>query len=308
MKRISIIITSLLTLSLASCLKDRPNTDFTSTQGTYIAEITTASTNGTPNAPSAGVGGYFGGSTLSFIGVTGQVQVWFTVNIASDYPPKKDIPITLAIDPKALAAYNATGPATAFEQFPDSTYKIPTLTGTIKAGQRLDTFYVTFDADKIDPTHSYMLPLSITTAPGTTISGNFGTIYFHVIGNPLAGSYNWEFTRWNSTDSSGTNSGHIVDVQPFIPVTPTNIEVQTGYYTAPRYELTFDNNNGVLSNFAVTFNKDDVQAMFDYAGAGVSVLTAPKIIIADPVHGIFEFYWQASTSSGPRTVIDKFTK
>ena len=43
---------------------------------------------------------------------------------------------------------------------------------------------------------NYMLPISITTAPaGSTISTNFKTIYYHLIGNPIAGLYNWELVQ-----------------------------------------------------------------------------------------------------------------
>lgn len=305
MKRISIAITSLLALSLASCLKDKPNTDFTGTQSQYVAEITTSSVNGTPNAPSSGIQ-YFAGATLSFIGAPDVDTVWFTVNIASDYPPKKDIPITLGIDNAALASYNAGGPPTTFALFPDTTFVMSTKTGTIKAGQRLDTFYVLFNSTKIDPTQSYMLPLSITAAPGATISGNMGTIYLHVIGNPLAGSYTWDFTRWNNSDSTGPNSGHSVSPQPFVPVTATQVEVHSGYFQQVRYEISFDNNGGTLSNFDIEFNKADIQKTIDN---GVTINESkPIIIVLDPVNKYFEFMYHATTASGPRTVIDKYYK
>jgi hypothetical protein len=303
MKRISIAITSLLALSLASCLKDKPNTDFTSTQSQYVAEISTSNINSTPNAPSGGLQ-YFSGATLSFIGAADLDTVWFTVNIASDYPANKDIPVTLAVDNQALANYNAGGPPTTFTLFPDSTFSMPAKTGTIKAGQRLDTFYVIFNTLKIDPTQSYMLPISITSAPGTIISGNMGTIYFHVVGNPLAGVYTWNYTRWNASDTTGANSGHSVTTQPFVPVTATQVEVHSGYYQQIRYEISFTNNGGTLSNFDVEFNKDDV-AYTESLGVQI-VETKPTVIVLDAVHKSFEFMYHASTGSGPRTVVDKY--
>jgi hypothetical protein len=305
MKRIAITISSLLVLGLASCLKDRPNTDLASTQSQYIAEITTSNVNGTPNAPSSGLQ-YFGGATLSFIGAPDVDTVWFTVNIASDYPSKKDIPVTLGIDNQALSNYNASGPPTTFALFPDSTFTFATKTGTIKAGSRLDTFYVLFNSLKIDPTQSYMLPISITAATGATVSGNMGTIYLHVIGNPLAGVYTWDFTRWNNTDSVGPNSGHSVTTQPFIPVTATQVEVASGYFAQARYEISFDNNGGVLSNFDVEFNKDDVA--YTNANGVTFAESKPIIIVLDPVNKYFEFMYHAVTTSGTRTIIDKYYK
>ena len=109
MKRISILLPLIAAVALPACLKDKPNTDFTVTQHTYIAEITTSSVNGTPNAPSGGMA-FFNGASLNFAGLTGLDTVSFTVNVASDFPPTKDVGITLAIDPAALATYNASGP------------------------------------------------------------------------------------------------------------------------------------------------------------------------------------------------------
>jgi len=204
MKRTSIIVAFFASCGLfTACLKDKPNTDFSSTQGTYIAEISTASVNPTPNAPSGGTP-YFNQATLSLLG-TDPITVWFTVNIASDYPPTKDIPVTLAVNTGAIYSPNAV----VYSPMPDSTYTFAVKTGTIKAGSRLDTFYVTFDPTKVDPTQSYELPISITSAPGTTISANMGTIYLHVIGNPLAGPYTSTGTRWNYTGVIGYTGGPI---------------------------------------------------------------------------------------------------
>ncbi|HEY4107466.1 DUF1735 domain-containing protein [Puia sp.] len=203
MKRISIIIAFFAVCSLTACLKDKPNTDFSGTQGTYIAEITTSNVNSTPNAPSSGAAN-FSGAVMSIAG-TDPDTIWFTVNIASDYPPKKDIPVTIAVDGKNLFSPNAV----VYTLLPDSTYKIPTTTGTIKAGSRLDTFYVIIDPNKVDPTESYELPITITSATGATISGNLATIYLHAIGNPLAGYYNSTGTRWNYTGVIGYGGGPI---------------------------------------------------------------------------------------------------
>src|ERR1700743_2752024 len=97
MKRILIIFSGLLGVGLTGCLKDKPNVDF-SNLGAPVAEISTASINSTPNAPSSGLA-YFAGATLSFqAGDSIPDTVWFTVNIASDNPPTKVLPMTLTVD------------------------------------------------------------------------------------------------------------------------------------------------------------------------------------------------------------------
>jgi hypothetical protein len=305
MKRTLIIISTSVTIALTGCLKDKPNVDFASTQGTYIAEITTASSNPTPNAPSGGLA-YFAGANLTLPAsqLTADT-VWFTVNIASDNPPSKDVPITLTVDQTALNTYISNPNNVQYSVFPDSTYTMSTMTGTVKAGNmnRLDTFYVIFYPWRVDPASSYMLPLTITQAPGCTISANLGTIYFHVVGNPIAGTYTWDWTRWNNTDSTGPTSGGATGgSQAFVPTSPTSVEFHSGYYIQPRYELSFTNTGGVLSNFQISLNSADVATM---AGAGVVITNGPIIITADPVNKVYEFFYQAATP-GARTVIDKF--
>jgi len=304
MKKLAIAIPVLLSLSLASCLKDKPNVDFSTTNSQYVAEISTSSLNSTPNAPSGGLA-FFSGATLD-ASKAGLDTFTFTVNIASDYPPTKDVAVTLGVNDAARTAYIADASKVQFLAFPSNAYTFPINKGTIHAGQRLDTFTVYVNHDNLDPTQSYMLPISITDAGGMTISGNLSTIYFHIVGNPLAGTYTWDFTRWNATDSSSTaNTGHSVKPTTFVPVSPTNVEVASGYYIGPRYEINFTNTNGVLSNITVALNADDIKTMIT---GGVTITDGPNIIVADPVNKYFEFQYQANTSTGPRYVIDKYYK
>ena len=235
MKRILITIPSVVTLALTGCLKDKPNVDF-SNQG-QIAEISTANTNPTPNAPSGGLA-YFSAANLTLPSSdTNPDTVWFTVNIASDNPPSKDIPITLTVDQTALANYIADTNHVQYQVFPDSTFTMPTMTGVVKAGNmnRLDTFYVIFYPWKVDPASSYMLPLTITQAPGCTISGNLGTIYLHVVGNALAGPYNDSSAiRYNYATGAGMPAYTYPGPEP-TPVSTLNL--------APYYPKTASPNN-----------------------------------------------------------------
>jgi hypothetical protein len=208
MKRFLIIISCVIVV-LTGCLKDKPNVDFSNLG--QVAEISTASTAPTANEPASGLA-YISSANLTLPSAqTDPDTVWFTVNIASDNPPSKDVPITLAVDQQALANYIADPTHVQYEVFPDSTYTLPTLTGTVKAvnKNRLDTFYVIFYPWKVSPAASYMLPLSITQATGCTISGNLATIYFHVVGNPLAGPYDVVGTRYNYVGVIGYNGGPI---------------------------------------------------------------------------------------------------
>jgi hypothetical protein len=303
MKRISIVVLFFTAVTFSACLKDKPNTDFSVTQSTYIAEISTASTSGTTDAPASGLA-YFTGANLSFSGANDPDSEFFTVNIASDYPPTKSIALTLGVDQQALSNYNASGPPTPFTVFPDSTFDFTVKTGTVKAGYRLDTFWVVFHPLKIDPTQSYMLPISITSAPGTTISGNMGTIYFHAIGNPLAGNYNQEWIRYNNAGGTGTPAyDEQIGPSPFTPITPTEISVTSG--TGVAYQLSFTNTGGTLSNFSVAFPSSGAGSA---SAAGITITSGPTIVLADPVNKKFTFNFTYLNGSGaPRNITDIFT-
>jgi len=157
----------LIVLFLSSCLKDNPAVDF-STVGTII-EILPPNGGGLEN---------FDAAALEFTPTDAIDSADIDLNIASPQPLKKDLTITLDIDDDLRTAYN-TNHDTHFEAMPDSVFSFPVKSVTIPAGGRLDTVRVIFYPDKIDATKNYMLPVSIKDAQGETISGNFGSIYFH---------------------------------------------------------------------------------------------------------------------------------
>jgi Domain of unknown function (DUF1735) len=300
MKKIFIYFSIMIVMMLAGCLKDHPNVDF-SGNGGFIAEISHASITGN-NAPSAGLD-YFSAATLPVFSSTDPDTITFDVNIASDYPPTKDVSVTLAIDDAKRVAYNGTG-GVQFAAQPDSTFSFPVTTAVIKAGSRLAQFMIIYYPAKIDPTQSYLLPITLTSASGMEVSGNLSTIYFHIIGNAFAGGYVWDFTRYSAPSNAGSPDGNSFTGHSatFVPVSPTQIEVKSGYYIGPRYEMTFtDNGNGTFSDFKVILNADDVATM---AGAGVIVADGPNILTADPVTKTFTFQYTTLT----RYVIDSFHK
>jgi hypothetical protein len=100
------------------------------------------------------------------------------LNIASPEPLKKDLTISMGLDDNKRTAYNSAN-AVQYDLLPDSLFSFPVTSAIIPAGRRLDTLHVYFYPSKIDTTKNYMLPVSIQDAQGQTISGNFGTIYFH---------------------------------------------------------------------------------------------------------------------------------
>ncbi|HYK44090.1 MAG TPA: DUF1735 domain-containing protein [Parafilimonas sp.] len=294
MKKISLFLQlSLLSaVFFASCVKDRNvGTDFSQIQP--VLELRT------PVSNIAGLA-YFTRATIGNLPDT----VQFYANLASEYTLDRDVNVTIGVDQSKIDVYNAdTVNAVKYELLPDSTYTIFKTEGTIKSGQRIDSFQIAFYKDKIDATKNYMLPIVILDGDGVLLSANQSVIWFHAIGNPLAGPYLWDFIRWPCTDSTscapdiyftGENTS-------FSPVDPTTIEVPSYYYIQPRYVLTFKNDGGVLSDFQVSLNQDDVDLM---AANGVTVTDGPNILIADPVAGVFQFQYAVHTS----TPADRYIK
>ena len=295
MKKIS-ILTACIAALLTGCLKDDPNVDFGSLKPTV--EIINSGL------------GYFSSASLTFPSDTLVVPI--QINLASVNRLDKDITVTFGVDDQALQDYNSLGGA-QYERMPDSSYSLPTTTVTIAAGQRLVTVDISFYHHTFDPSKSYMLPISITDADGVDLTSNFNTQYFHVIGNPIAGTYEQYWSRWN--DVADTLSGedgalyYKYDVGPvvFSPVDANTISVQS-QGTGETNLISFTNTDGVLSDFTVAFDP----AEFDPnspAYLGVTATSGPFLLAADPITGYYRVYWTYLNSSGAaRAIINEYIK
>lgn len=167
MKSLTFSLLILIMFSLSACLKDNPAVDFSSV-GTII-EILPVNGGGLEN---------FATAELSFSSTIDTAII--VLNIASPKPLNKTLTITMGVNDTLRTAYNSAN-QDQYDALPDSAFSFPVKTGTIAAGQRLDTLRVYFFQSKINTTKNYMLPISIKDAQGETISGNFGSIYFHTI-------------------------------------------------------------------------------------------------------------------------------
>ncbi len=308
MKKVKIFFIIAFALSASGCLKDNPNVDFSNISA--IAEISSGSLSSS-NSPISGLD-YFAAATLPYIGDKTTYDVTFDVNITGEYPPKSDITVTLGVDDAKRVAYNSKYPGNNFVLPADSNYTFAVKSAVIKAGSRLAQFKVTFKPQTLDPAKSYMLPISITDASGITISGNLGTVYLHIIGNPIAGVYKWDYTRWNAGDGSGTPNAASFTAHStiFVPDDATTVEVQSGYGAQNsfnyRYVFSFTNTNGVLSNVSVKMNTTDVSAVA--ANNGITLTGGPTLISADPVAGVYKVSFQVFNGSANRYFEEKFYK
>ncbi len=269
MKKISISALLLTTLFLGGCLKDTPNNDF-STVGT-IVEI-----------PYSGLEN-FNASALNL--PADPTTLTFVVNIASPYPLSTATDVTIGVDDTKRTAYNATG-GTQYEAMPANAYELTQTKATIAAGTRQATFSITFHNTNIDPAKNLMLPISITDASGKTISGNFGTIYYHAIGNALAGTYDDVGTRTGYVGAaSGGVIAYIVPVpSPKVlgPVSPTEVVADYADLGTSGWQYVIDYDGTTLT---VSDN-----ATMD---AGI----APSSFVVDPPLGAGTTHYDAGTKT-----------
>jgi len=286
-------------ISFSSCVKNRPGeTDFGGLQPVVLI-------------PEGGLAA-FGSQAVTFPSSDTSDSLSFRLNYAATNVAPANETITLGIDTAAMDAYNATG-GVQYVLAPDSIYSFTTTSVTVPAGGNYsDPVKVVVYPGKVDPTKNYMIPISIKAGPkGAIISGNFGTIYYHFIGNPLAGTYVYNYFRFNAPDTTGTPTTTATYTQVFLPDDPNTIEVQTGYGDQNgfnyRYVLTFDGSGTNLTNFSITMNSNDVSSV--KANTGITLTKAPAIIVADPVHKHFRFtYGVTNAAGGIRTFIDDYQR
>jgi hypothetical protein len=152
----------------------------------------------------------------------------------------QDLFIEFKTNPAGLTKLNADelakNPAyKAFKLLPDSTFKIMVTKDTIYKGEvyadNIKNNVLVYPG-KIDPSVNYMLPITVTnsaypSAPGT------GTIYYYIIGNPLAGSYNVDGYFYHPTvPRAFTRTGS----EGFlIPVTENSLATELGDLGASGY-------------------------------------------------------------------------
>jgi hypothetical protein len=267
----------IVTLGLGSCLK---KADMNIDPDKTTANIVTLQfiENGSGSTINSGMQ-YFSGGALTYSASHDADTADYNVNLAGPTTLGGDLNVTVAVDPTKVLD-NYASDSIPYELMPDSLYHLVSTTATVKAGERIAHMQVIFYPSKINPTKSYMLPLVVKDASGQTISANYSTIYFHVIGNPIAGAYNWDFYRYNNLDGTGAPAGgsFLGDVTVFSPVNPTQVKVPTGYYVQPNFLITFKNTNGVLSDFTAVIAPDELKGA--YTDNGITIVAGPFITVS----------------------------
>jgi hypothetical protein len=121
------------------------------------------------------------------------------VNLASPKPASAALVLTLALDTVDFNEFNDSvsqgNPSLTYTLLPANTYTVPNWKVTIPAGQNKASLHIQVNSALISGSSltgplTYMLPLKITDASGTTISGNYGHGYWIIMpSNPWVGLY-----------------------------------------------------------------------------------------------------------------------
>lgn len=242
--------------------------------------------------------------------------VTFAVGITQPTPPTTSTAITLAIDNTVIATYNAANPAITYLPVPAAAIKFATSV-TIPAGQSNTKTTIIVDRTQLDPSQSYMIPVKIVSAGGGSIplSTNFNLHYFHIIGNDFAGTYHWDYRRYNNGLAGGTSAGTALgQVGTISPVSPTEFEMITGYNgNKVAYDITFTRTvvGGIAyyTNWKVSFDAATIAAPTGWTAAGISLIVPPVFTIPPPTDStkpkIFEMNYQAGGAS-PRYIDDTY--
>jgi Domain of unknown function (DUF1735) len=308
MKKLLIIAFSVFAIVFSGCLKDTPVVDF-SKVGTIIEFEYPAG--GGNTAIGSGLE-YFGGGALTYPPTDLADTATFMVNIASPNTLSKDLVVTIAADPNALTD-NFSRDSITYLAMPDSLFTILNTTATVKAGSRQATFQIAFFPSKVDPSKNFMLPIAITNAQGYTVSGNFGHIYFHTIGNPLAGIYSEVGTRYNY-------SGTVVWAGPpaAVPasyIATTDLSAYSPKLASPdnthTIEIAFAN-VGTGYNYIITANANYSSISVDYTFDAVYSNITPYIVSYTPpsptqkaVIHIMTHYNNALAGAGNDRIMDE---
>ncbi len=141
---------------------------------------------------------HFSAQAIVFPGADPIDSTLFRINYAGTTVAPADVSVSFAINDAARVQYNIDHPTGQYDKMPDSVYKFTATSAVVKAGQSYSApIYLTIYPNKLNVSKSYMLPITITSASGVTISANFGTVFWHIIGNPLAGDYQDYGQRFN---------------------------------------------------------------------------------------------------------------
>ncbi len=185
---------------------------------------------------------------------------------------------------------------------------------TMQPGDYAEQIFITIpNATVFDPASVYALAFTITTADAAGIITAEKSIIVEINAkNIVHEDLKWDFQRWNiPTQSVGQpagapNGGSWLD-QPetLTTISANQNEIHSGYFTQPRYRLTFNDVGGVATNFTVVINPADV---ISFNSQGITWVEGPNLLIADFATKRYKMQYQVFNGAAFRYIIDEYHK
>ncbi len=214
-----------------------------------------------------------------------------------------DITLTYTVDAAAVAKFNADGLAAdpnfkPYTLLPAADFSLLVTSDVIKMGEVYApkvTNNIVTHPQLIDPSQFYLIPIHVASSAYPSAVGS-GTIFFYIIGNPLAGTYDDLGQRYNYTGSvawAGPPAGLTLATAPGVPsVNPPAGIVATTTYNYPVAAVPVDGQtiNMTMGNVP------------DPAGGG-----AQYFITANPSFSAITYTFSSTFNAGYSN-IDKFVR
>lgn len=246
---------------------------------------------------------YFGAQALFLSPADDSDTITFAATIQG--PVSQDVTVTLQLEPNR-ALDNFAGDGVEYAVMAANQYKLLSTTGVIPQGKTYVEFKLVMYPPNIDFTESIILPITVTTDAGLTVSSNHGRFYPHIVGNPIAGLYTREFIRYGKPNPAPEDSPDIHNEATvvFAPVDPTTINTPTGYFDGAPYIITFDDDGaGHLTNFHVALDPAWLTANWATQDPPIEVTEGPTLEVSDD-YTTFTVKYKTKT----RNVTDIYTK
>lgn len=197
---------------------------------------------GEDNMPIGGQDAHFTNSAIIITDYTdSSMDVSFKVEYLGPQVFGSDVTVNIGEDDEARVSYNSNhGPEDQYLALPDSVYTLKDNSAIIKAGGVFSSYMtLTIYPNKIDPASSYMLPITISGINGAPSDVKkapaTGTVYFHLIGNPLAGVYNSEGWFYHPASPRAVSESKLL-----LPLSPTKLLCDVGDLGAAGYVAIFE--------------------------------------------------------------------
>ena len=299
MKKLINYFLALFAVTLGSCLDD-DKAVLDPSNSNNIIEFADMS------VPSSPAGSIYPAYSTSFV-LAPSVELIQEVSFAGPNGNDRDIQLTIAVDPAALALYNKHMHdglygepglnGTEFDLMPTENYTIPNLNVTIPKGQTKAQISITVFPEKFDFSKNFAIPLRIVSASSGIISQNFSVA---ILGIGVRNGYDGVYEVVGGSITRNSASGpDLVLGGPYDA--GIEIELATLGSNTLSFAPTWKDGSGVggINGTQIAINESTNQVTVSSSGNGTLKNTPGELNVYDPATREFtlNFDWNPGASS-----------